>query len=105
MEYGPMLLAGLTTSHMIGMLIIAGIFIAFALVCSFVIPRRNPDFPGEKGIGVFAIVCVVLFVAQLASVILLGVEKEESPQPATGAAHVQQHAAHSRALASQHLSK
>jgi hypothetical protein len=54
---------------------------------------------------VFAIVCVVLFVAQLASVILLGVEKEESPQPATGAAHVQQHAAHSRALASQHLSK
>ena len=99
-----MLLAGLATSHIIGMSLIAGAFIAFALVCSFVIPRRNPDFPGEKGIGVFAIVCVALFVAQLASVIILGVEKEETPEPSK-AAHVQTHATHARSLSAQHVSK
>ena len=99
-----MLLAGLATSHIIGMAIIAGAFIAFALVCSFVIPRRNPDFPGEKGIGVFAIVCVAFFVAQLASVIILGVEKEETPEP-SNASHVQSHASHAHSLAVQHVSK
>jgi hypothetical protein len=99
-----MVLAGLPTSHVIGMVIIAGAFIAFALVCSFVIPRRNPDFPGEKGIGVFAIVCVAFFVAQLASVIILGLEKQESPEP-SNAAHVQSHASHARALSARHVSK
>ena len=70
-----MLLAGLSTGHTIGMVIVALTFIGFALVSSFVIPRRQPDFPGKNGIGVFAIVCIVLFVAQLTSVIVFGVEK------------------------------
>ncbi len=84
-----MLLAGLATSHMIGMAIVAGVFIGFALVCSFVVSRRNPDFPGKNGIGVFAIVCVVLFIAQLTSVVVLGVEKKESPEPAARAKYTQ----------------
>jgi hypothetical protein len=70
-----MLLAGLSTGHTIGMVIVALTFIGFALISSFVIPRRRPDFPGKNGIGVFAIVCIVLFVAQLTSVIVFGVEK------------------------------
>ena len=70
-----MLLAGLSTGHTIGMVIVAVTFIGFALVSSFVIPRRQPDFPGKNGISVFAIVCIVLFVAQLTSVIVFGVEK------------------------------
>ncbi len=70
-----MLLAGLSTGHTIGMVIVALTFIGFALISSFVIPRRQPDFPGKSGIGVFAIVCIVLFVAQLTSVIVFGVEK------------------------------
>jgi hypothetical protein len=70
-----MLLAGLSTGHTIGMVIVALTFIGFALISSFVIPRRQPDFPGKNGIGVFAIVCIVLFVAQLTSVIVFGVEK------------------------------
>jgi hypothetical protein len=98
-----MVLAGLATSHIIAMSLIAAAFIAFALICSFVLPRRNPDFPGEKGIGVFAIVCVAFFVAQVASVVVLGLEKEETPEP-SNAAHVQTHASHAQSLA-QHLSK
>ena len=73
-----MLLAGLSTGHTIGMSIVAALFVGFALVSSFVIPRRRPDFPGKNGIGVFAIVCVVLFAAQLTSVLVFGVEKSEA---------------------------
>ena len=70
-----MLLAGLSTGHTIGMIIVALTFIGFALISSFVIPRRRPDYPGKNGIGVFAIVCLVLFAAQLTSVIVFCVEK------------------------------
>jgi hypothetical protein len=80
-----MLIAGLTTENKIGLAIVALVFIGFALVSSFVIPRRNPDYPGKAGLGVFAIVCVVLFIAQLASVLHFGVEKKEAPEPASSA--------------------
>jgi hypothetical protein len=83
-----MLIAGLATGNMIGLSIVAGVFIAFALISSFVLPRRNPDFPGKAHIGVFAIVCVVLFVAQLASILHFGVEKKETPEPASSIQHV-----------------
>jgi formate/nitrite transporter FocA (FNT family) len=69
-----MVLAGLSTGHVIGLSVVAAVFIGFALISSFVIPRRNPDFPGKTGIGVFAIVCIVLFAAQLISVIVFGAE-------------------------------
>jgi hypothetical protein len=82
-----MLLAGLATENKIGLLVVAGIFVAFALVCSFVISRRNPEFPGEKGIGVFAIVCVVLFAAQLTSILVFDKEKKEPAK----ASHAQVH--------------
>jgi hypothetical protein len=85
-----MLVAGLSTGHTIGMLIVAGIFVGFALVCSFVIPRRNPDFPGKNGIGLFAIVCIVLFAAQLTSVLVFGAEKKE-PSHAAGQRAEQAH--------------
>jgi len=70
------LLAGLSTGHTIGLAVVAAIFVGFALGASFVVPRRFPDFPGKNGIGVFAIVCVVLFAAQLTAVMVFGVESE-----------------------------
>ena len=87
-----MLLAGLSTGHTIGLSIVAAIFVGFALVSSFVAPRRFANFPGKKGIGVFAIVCVVLFAAQLTAVMVFGVESEAkgAEQPAgaaTGTSH------------------
>jgi uncharacterized cupredoxin-like copper-binding protein len=70
------LLAGLSTGHTIGLSIVALVFIAFALVSSFVVPRRWPDYPGKTGIGIFAVVCVLLFAAQLSSVWVFGAEHE-----------------------------
>jgi uncharacterized cupredoxin-like copper-binding protein len=61
---------------MVGLAIVAVLFIAFALTASFVAPRRWPDFPGQKGIGIFAVVCVLLFAAQLSSVWVFGAESE-----------------------------
>jgi hypothetical protein len=82
------LVAGLSTGNTIGLSVVALTFVAFALVCSFVVPRRFPDFPGEKGIGVFAVVCLLLFLAQLTAIIVFGVEKKEKPEAHATSAHV-----------------
>jgi plastocyanin len=71
-----MVLAGLSTGHTIGLAVVAAVFIGFALVSSFVAPRRWPDYPGKKGIGIFGVVCVLLFAAQLTSVWVFGAESE-----------------------------
>jgi uncharacterized cupredoxin-like copper-binding protein len=70
------LLAGFSTGHTIGLSAVAAVFVGFALISSFVVPRRRPDFPGKNGLRIFAIVCIVLFVAQLTSIVVFGVEKE-----------------------------
>lgn len=68
----------MTTGNMIGLSVTALVFIAFALVASFVAPKRWPDFPGKNGIGVFIIACFVLFGAMVTAVELFGVEEEEA---------------------------
>jgi uncharacterized cupredoxin-like copper-binding protein len=82
------LLAGLATGNLIGLSVVGGCFIAFALFSSFVAPRRWPEFPGEHGLPVFVIASVVLFAAMLTAVLVFGVEKSESAKgaEATGAA-------------------
>ena len=88
-------LAGLSTGHTIGLSVVALVFIAFALISSFVAPRRWPDYPGKNAIGIFAVVCVLLFAAQLSSVWFFGAESEEAKgaetiaasQGASGAVH------------------
>ena len=54
----------------------AAIFIAFALVSSFWLPSRNPNFPG-KNRTTFLLVTGVLFVGMLLAVELFAVEEEE----------------------------
>jgi len=61
---------------MIGLAVVGGTFIAFALLASFVAPRRWPQFPGEHGLPVFVIASVVLFASMLTAVIVFGVESE-----------------------------
>lgn len=72
-----LVVAGLSTSHKIGLVVVAAAFIIFALVSSFVLPRRNPDFPG-KHIGWYVVVCFCFFVAMLAAVIVFGREAPEA---------------------------
>ena len=52
------------------------IFIVFSLVSSFVMPRRDPNFPGEKR-NLFIVMTAVLFVCMLLAVELFAVEEEE----------------------------
>src|SRR2546423_14094018 len=72
----PPVIAALSTGHKAGLLIVAAVFIVFALVSSFVLPRRNPDFPGKR-MGVFIGATVALFVAMLAAVVIFGSEPKE----------------------------
>jgi mono/diheme cytochrome c family protein len=83
-----MLVAALSTGQKIGLACVGGAFILFALVCSFAVPRRNPNFPG-KHVGWFSVLCVAFLVAMLSAVLVFGKEKEakagasETPAAAT----------------------
>jgi uncharacterized cupredoxin-like copper-binding protein len=77
-------LGALSTGHEIGLAVVGGIFIVFALVCSFVIPRRNPDFPGEKGMSVFIIASLALFAAMITAVAVFGAESHEAEGATAG---------------------
>ncbi|HTR33148.1 MAG TPA: cytochrome c [Gaiellaceae bacterium] len=75
-----LVVAGLSTGHKIGLVVVAAAFIIFALVSSFVLPRRNPDFPG-KHIGLYIVVSVCFFAAMMAAVVVFG---RESPEASAG---------------------
>ena len=67
---------GLTTGHAVGLSVIAGAFVVFALLSALVIPRRWPDFPGEN-LRWFVVGTLVLFVATLAAVEVFAKEPKE----------------------------
>ena len=71
-----MLLAALSTGHKIGLAVVGGTFILFALASSFIAPRRRADFPGRNGLSVFVLASFVLFFAMVTSVIVFGVESD-----------------------------
>ncbi len=79
----PVLLA-LTAGQKTGLLIVAGAFIAFALVSSFVIPRFRPDYPGRRGLPVFVVVSAVFLVGMLTAMVLLATESEEEGEQGGG---------------------
>ena len=71
-----MLLAGLSTGNKIGLAVVGGAFILFALTSTLIIPKRRPDFPGRNGLSVFVLVSFVFFVAMLTAVSVFDVESE-----------------------------
>lgn len=68
--------AALSTGNKIGLATVGAIFIAFALVSSFVLPRRNPNFPG-RGMGWYVTLCILFLVAMLGAVLVFGKEGKE----------------------------
>ena len=72
------MLLALATSNKIWLALFAGVFIAFALVASFLLPRRNPDFPGETGRTWFIVATLALFVAMMVAVAVFAREEEEA---------------------------
>jgi len=86
------LLAALSDAQKAGIAGMGAAFIVFALVSSFVIPRRMPNFPGGRGVWPYVGVVVTFFVAMMVVIVFVGREKSEakaegpttpSTQPAT----------------------
>jgi len=78
---------GLSTTSTIALAVMAGLFIAFALISSFVGPSRNPDFPGKKWRWGYVIVCVVFFALMMSTVVVFGKEEEEPRAEETAQEH------------------
>lgn len=76
--------AGLSSGQKLGLLAMGIAFIVFALICSFVVSRRNPNFPGRH-MGWFIVVVACFFVGMLAAVLTLGKEKPEASAATTPA--------------------
>jgi cytochrome c6 len=72
-----LVVADLSTGHKIGLAVVGVAFIVFALVSSFVLPRRNPDFPG-RFLGLYITISTLFFVAMISAVLIFGREKPEA---------------------------
>jgi cytochrome c553 len=78
-----LVVAGLSTGNKVGLAAVGIAFIVFALISSFVLPQRNPNFPG-RGLGWYVALCVLFFVAMISAVLVFGKEKTEAaPNAAT----------------------
>ena len=69
------MLLAITNSGKIGLGVLAGLLIVFAILSAFYFPRRNPDFPGNR-LGLFILVSVVLFAGTMFGVVYFAVEEE-----------------------------
>jgi cytochrome c2 len=66
----------LSTSHEIGLAVVGGLFISFALLSSFFFPRFNPDFPTRKGLRWYLPLAFLFFIAMLSAVLVFGKENK-----------------------------
>jgi uncharacterized cupredoxin-like copper-binding protein len=87
------LLLALSTSHKVGLGLAVAAFVGFALIASLVVPRWWPQFPG-RGLTVFLIACVLMFLGMISAVEFLGREPAEA-----GAAEAQTEASTSETAA------
>ena len=67
------------TGYETALVVVAASFIVFALVMALVVPRSRPSFPGNR-LGIFVVVCVLFFAAQLTAVLVLA-EIGEADEP------------------------
>ena len=67
------------TGYETALVVVAALFIVFALVMALVVPRSRPSFPGNR-LGIFVVVCVLFFAAQLTAVLVLA-EVGEADEP------------------------
>jgi mono/diheme cytochrome c family protein len=76
-----LVVASLSTGNQIALGTVGGIVILFALVSSFVLPARYPNFPGRH-VGWYVTAGVLLFIAMVSAVIIFGVEEPEAEHAA-----------------------
>jgi len=80
-----LVVADLSSGHKIGLAVVGAAFIVFALVSSFVLPRRIPNFPG-RFLGLYITVSALFFVAMISAVLIFGKEKKEAAGESQAAA-------------------
>ena len=85
------MLLALTAGQKLGLALVAGIFILFAVASSWLLPRRNPNFPGSR-VGLFSVVSALLAVAMVGAMLFLAVEGEEEAHPAEATRTTGEHA-------------
>ncbi len=73
-----MLLLSLSTSHKIGLGLVALVFVAFALASAFLLPRFRPNFPGPGGVRPFVFGTLLLFAGMMSAVVFLAREPKEA---------------------------
>jgi uncharacterized cupredoxin-like copper-binding protein len=78
-------LLALSTSHKIGLGLVALVFIGFALASSFLLPRYRPDYPGSA-LRWFALTALVLFAGMILAVEFFGREPAEAEHKAESTA-------------------
>ena len=71
------MLVAITNAGKLGLGLVAGVFIVFALLSSFYFPRRDPNFPGKR-VGLFSLITVLLFIVTMAGVVVFAKEEEEA---------------------------
>jgi hypothetical protein len=63
---------GLSNTHKVLLIVVAALFIAFALGASFLAPKKRPDFPGPNGLSVFVIGSILMFVLMVLTINFFG---------------------------------
>ncbi|MEX2210641.1 MAG: cytochrome c [Gaiellaceae bacterium] len=81
------MVVALTTNQKLGIGLVAAAFIVFALVSAFVLPQRDHNFPGPRGMPLFIASTTLLFIAMLAAIVVFAREsEEEEDEPAAAVA-------------------
>lgn len=75
----------LTTGHKIGLATTGAVFILYSLVSAFVLPARNPNFPGRY-LKPYIALSVVMFIAMISAVLIFGKEAKVAAATTTSAA-------------------
>jgi mono/diheme cytochrome c family protein len=76
----------LSTGHQIGLAATGAAFIVFALISSFVLPARNPNFPGGRGLRWYLPLAFAFFIAMMAAVFVFGRESKAKGEGEAAAA-------------------
>jgi cytochrome c551/c552 len=67
----------LSTSHKIGLATTGAVFILYSLVSAFVLPARNPNFPG-RFLKPYIALSIVIFLAMISAVLIFGKESKKA---------------------------
>jgi uncharacterized cupredoxin-like copper-binding protein len=76
------LLLELSTGNKVGLALVAAVFAGFSLISAMLVPRWRPQYPG-RGLPIFLVVCVLLFLGMLTAVVRFGKESSEAEAAAT----------------------